>query len=696
MKYSISVKFIAIVLCVLSLFTVAVSTSSILFLESVGLYRDTLENRTYDKIDEIAKSLAKYETDIYVVKAKSNCPQDMVTPLYLCEYSNRLAGRYGFKIEHDGELIVSNDLDDRFSKNDTFSLAYLINAEYPIIAGEYVADSNGNWVFQPNEDFIPDDYGEPLYSSNYTGTKWYNGNTYDIKYALNFYQDPGYQVTITLPKNITFTTELALMEVLYPHRITFIATLLAGALLTAVTMLYLCISAGRSGTSREVHPCGLNRLPLDFYAFCIATGIALLALPISETMDVWSYDPDPWDSVWVGLTVICLCIFGMALLFVGFIDALAAQGKMENGYWWRHSCLGWVLHKLHRWLHAVGEGIRATFLVLPVIWQWLLTLLAMVLSICLTTLLTYSSSSEGMQIFWFMMLLLSLAGSFAFVCYGAYCLGVLMKGTQNMAAGNLHHKIPTQYLYGTYKEFAEQLNALGGATQVAVDRQLKSERMKTELITNVSHDIKTPLTSIINYVDLMQRPHSEDDNEKYLEVLDRQSHQLKKLIEDLMDMSKASSGNMPVEITEVDAAESVNQALGEFSDKLEKANLTPVFHHPDFPVMMRADGRLVWRILSNLLNNAVKYALPGTRLYIDMSILQDNVIISIKNISKEQLNIDADELMERFVRGDTSRNTEGSGLGLNIAKSLAELQHGKMHLVVDGDLFKATLMFPLV
>ena len=169
---------------------------------------------------------------------------------------------------------------------------------------------------------------------------------------------------------------------------------------------------------------------------------------------------------------------------------------------------------------------------------------------------------------------------------------------------------------------------------------------------------------------------------------------MKKLIEDLMDMSKATTGNMAVEIRELDAVEAVNQALGEFSDKLGAVPLYPVVRCPDEKVMIRADGRLVWRILSNLLQNAVKYALPGTRLYVDINRVGGNAVISLKNISREELNISADELMERFVRGDTSRNTEGSGLGLNIAKSLMELQKGQLQLLVDGDLFKTSMIFP--
>ena len=195
-------------------------------------------------------------------------------------------------------------------------------------------------------------------------------------------------------------------------------------------------------------------------------------------------------------------------------------------------------------------------------------------------------------------------------------------------------------------------------------------------------------------MDLLQQPHTEEEGVQYLEVLSRQSLRLKKLVEDLMDMSKASTGNMTVSITPVDAVETVNQALGEFADKLEAAKLTPVFRSPDSQLHMLADGKLTWRVLSNLLSNVVKYALPGTRVYIDLLRLDKSVVLSVKNISREELNISAEELTERFVRGDASRNTEGSGLGLNIAQNLMTLQRGTMELTVDGDLFKVTLTFP--
>ena len=301
--------------------------------------------------------------------------------------------------------------------------------------------------------------------------------------------------------------------------------------------------------------------------------------------------------------------------------------------------------------------------------------------------ISFANDSKGWAVLWGI-------ASLTTILYGSNCFGRLLEGAKRMRSGDLESKVDDKYLVGCFREFAGELNGLADVAMVAAQNQLKSERMKTELITNVSHDIKTPLTSIINYVDLLEKPHTEEEQKAYVEVLSRQSQRLKKLIDDLMEMSKASTGNIQVEIGEIDAVEAVTQALGEFADKLTAAGLTPVFHQSEENIMLLADGRLLWRAMSNVLSNAVKYALPGTRLYVDVSATQDKAIISVKNISGAQLNISAEELMERFVRGDSSRNTEGSGLGLNIAKSLMELQKGQLQLLVDGDLFKVTLVFP--
>lgn len=228
----------------------------------------------------------------------------------------------------------------------------------------------------------------------------------------------------------------------------------------------------------------------------------------------------------------------------------------------------------------------------------------------------------------------------------------------------------------------------------AVDARMKSERLKTELITNVSHDIKTPLTSIINYVDLLSKEELHNDKAaEYLEVLDRQSSKLKKLIEDLMEASKASSGNLAVDSQPLEVGVFVTQTVGEFEEKFSIAGLELIVSKPEEPVYIMADGRHIWRVVDNLMNNICKYAQKDSRVYVNLEATDKRVCITFRNISKYPLNISGEELMERFVRGDKSRNTEGHGLGLSIAQSLMKLINGDMNIVVDGDLFKVVLTF---
>jgi signal transduction histidine kinase len=391
--------------------------------------------------------------------------------------------------------------------------------------------------------------------------------------------------------------------------------------------------------------------------------------------------------------VILTAIFCLLVLLVplGWCFALAAQFKAGNAYWWHHSIIGWIFGKIFAAVRFVIRGAGKIIGLLPLVGRRLLAVAALLLCGFFMIL----SFRNGVPFFGIQFLVLLILGGAALLAYDLYAMGKVFEGAKQMAEGDLSAKITTRYLIGSYKAHAEDLNAVADVATVAAKKQLKSERMKTELITNVSHDIKTPLTSIINYVDLLQKPHTEEEGQQYLEVLDRQAHRMKTLLEDLMDMSKASTGDMAVELTRVDAGEAVNQALGEFADKLAEKGLLPLFIQPEPPILIHADGRLTWRVLSNLLGNAVKYAMPGTRLYFDLTATNELATLSLKNISREPLNVDAQELMERFVRGDASRNTEGSGLGLNIAKSLMEVQGGQLELTVDGDLFKVTLTFPV-
>ena len=532
-----------------------------------------------------------------------------------------------------------------------------------------------------------------------------------------------------------------LLRIVYHYREDLVKILGFSLLILAVTVVYLCCAAGRKPGSPEIHAGGLNCLPLDLYCgIDILAVVGLIALAYAGGRHLLQ------SNVQVGCLFMALMAYVASLLVVGFGFACAAQFKTPGGYWWRNSLCGWCLRMLVRfwkwfvkaclwmreklppvlgkifgklwiitkvvslklwgaalWLllfakrllvmawnwvkqgsNWAGRKLVRFYGMLPLTWQWLLTGFGMFLLMAIV----FATNGEEVLI------VLCIGACIGIILYGTHCFGVLLESAKRMSKGDLDEKVDDKLLVGSFKDFAGELNSLADVAVIAAQKQLKSERMKTELITNVSHDIKTPLTSIINYVDLLQKPHTDAEQEQYLEVLDRQSQRLKKLIDDLMEMSKASTGNLAVDIGRVDAAEAINQALGEFADKLDRAQLTPVFRQPDDPIEMMADGRLVWRVMSNLLGNAVKYALPGTRLYVDLMAVDGKVIISMKNISREELNVNADELLERFVRGDVSRNTEGSGLGLNIAQSLMELQKGQLQLLVDGDLFKVTLIFP--
>ena len=277
----------------------------------------------------------------------------------------------------------------------------------------------------------------------------------------------------------------------------------------------------------------------------------------------------------------------------------------------------------------------------------------------------------------------------------AYCIGLkkLQAGAERLAAGDMT-PVDERHLTPEQRKHAQSLNSIGRGAALAAEQRLKSERMKTELITNVSHDLKTPLTSIISYVDLLKKEGlSSEHAPEYVDVLDRQSQRLKKLTEDLVEASKASTGNIQAQPEDVDVNLLLSQAAGEYAERLAAAGLTTVTTWDPSEPHIRADGRLLWRVFDNLLSNVTKYAQPGTRVYLSTAARDGGVEITFRNVSRDELNVSAEELMERFVRGDASRNSEGSGLGLSIARSLTELNGGTLTLTVDGDLFKAELIF---
>ena len=670
MRYSIPVKFVAAVLCALAIVCSCVSMLGIVQVAELGLYTDGFDNWVQNSLQWTANDLADDLTKRYAVRALTNCPDEVLEELgywYVFEDSIHWTGleqeSYGFAIaDPKGVFLEGHSLPEGKPGN-VYQIACTV--QYPV----QVTDQKR----------IDEEYGTEYVRREVVQLGAYGNKPVNIRY----YESPLYQVTVQLDASAVMSrtgTSLTLIKLACTHRYTMIAALVIALAVIGVCVVYLCFAAGKSVPGGPVQPAGLNLLPLDVYLAAGAAGIYGLVLLSIDLINHWIYGVH--DLNLGTLTLVGLVFFCIALVGVGFIVAVAAQAKEQEHRWWYRTFTG----KAIKWISTVCTQLVK---LLPLIWKYVLIAFGMIVP----PLVFGYLSLTGVWI-WPVLLVIVLLADVAIALYGAYAYGTLLRGAERMAKGDLHTKIDRTYLIGLYAKCADHLNALADTAMLAAQNQMRSERMKTELITNVSHDIKTPLTSIINYVDLLQSAQTVQEQMQYLEVLGRQSQRLKKLIEDLVEMSKASSGNMNVDILEMDPVETVNQVLGEFSDKLDAAELTAVFRQPEERLTMYADGRLTWRVLSNLLSNVIKYALPGTRVYLDVLRVEGNILISLKNISKEPLNVSAEELTERFVRGDTSRNTEGSGLGLNIAKSLMELQKGQLQLLVDGDLFKVTLFFP--
>ena len=297
--------------------------------------------------------------------------------------------------------------------------------------------------------------------------------------------------------------------------------------------------------------------------------------------------------------------------------------------------------------------------------------------------------------FWSFVIFIVQTAGFVILVNWAVGRQKIKEGIEKISEGELDYKIDLEDIHGEQRKIAEQVNSIGSGLDAAVEKNMKSERLKTDLITNVSHDIKTPLTSIINYVNLLKQEKFDDPKiQRYIEVLEEKSQRLKTLTEDVVEASKVSSGNISLEFMNINMIELIQQTSGEFEEKFQARNLTQIMNLPEEDAIVRVDGRRMWRVLANIYNNAAKYAMEGTRIYADLQTLDGKVIFSLKNISEQPLNISsAEELTERFIRGDLSRSTEGSGLGLSIAKTLTTMMGGTFDLYLDGDLFKVVIIF---
>ena len=457
--------------------------------------------------------------------------------------------------------------------------------------------------------------------------------------------------------------------------------------LTLLALIWILWTAGHKSGAEEIVLTWQERIFFDVYAVVMIAGIAWLAFGT-----VWAAEQLYWGQSYAVRgedfdTFFNLGVTGAGALFAAgvgcavlLLRTLAVRVKAR--------CLGktTLLCRVAAWMAGtIHDFVRF----LPFTWKIVLGFGAYVI---VTFFLIMGGVYNGAFMFMYLCLQLALVLFLAWWAYGYYRL---RQGTKTIARGDLEYQIDTRHMPYDLRLQAEDLNNISVGLAGAVDEKMKSERFKAELITNVSHDLKTPLTSIINYVNLLKSTQQTDPKAiDYIEVLDRKSQRLKKLTEDLVEASKASTGVLSVTREKIGMGQLIDQATAEWEEKLSDRRLTLVTTLPEGETWVYADGRHLWRVIDNLLSNCAKYAMEGTRIYLDLERGKGQVALSVKNISRDPLNVPAERLMERFVRGEESRSTEGSGLGLSIARSLTELQGGAFDLAVDGDLFKAIVTLP--
>lgn len=452
-----------------------------------------------------------------------------------------------------------------------------------------------------------------------------------------------------------------------------------------ISMIWLTVAAGRKPEDEEIHLNSFDRWYTEIAAGIVIgvwlVGVMGMVTVISDSLI------GTFNNMQILIILLVICgIYTMAWFLTGYLSLVR---RIKAGTFWKNS----LLRRILKWIgkcnrkiidfigsfsRNTSEKIKVLFGIGGFVFLQFLLMLFMI-------------NASGI---FALVLIVADVAAIVYAVRKVDGLDLVMDGLKKISDGELQYKIKTEQLTGKYKAMAEYINNIGDGLDAAVENSLKKERMQTVLITNVSHDLKTPLTSIINYVDLLKRENLTDPKvQEYLRILDEKSQRLKVLTEDVVEASKASTGNIKFEMNDIDFVEMVQQVIGEFEEKFQEKNLTMMVHFTDEPSMIYADGQKMWRVLENVFGNVVKYAMEGTRVYAEIRNSNKKVVFSLKNISAQPLNFSADELTERFIRGDVARNTEGSGLGLSIAKSLTELQGGEFKLYLDGDLFKVMIKF---
>ena len=546
----------------------------------------------------------------------------------------------------------------------------IMNEEGDILVASSVQPSSYDYtlytIVTKEKNTTTDDYGY------YCSGIFYNYDDYQA--AKNNSLDITYIIECSIDKNYGYTDGIWLFHRvhhdLYQLKIAIYPIAAASVILFIISFAALMHVAGRRPDTDEIVPWYFHKVPFDIILIpaLITTGIVITCSNGDEAIALAFV-------LFMGLFLPLLC--------------MSAAVRIKTHTLIRNTIIFRVLMLLWKAVRAFGRFILNVICNTKLLFKSLIALAVLFLG-ALFVLVVRDFDYQIVLLGIGMVVLASLT------LFVTLQINKLKKGAEELASGNFDHTIETDHMLPEIRKHADALNSIAGAQKIALDEKMRSERMKTELITNVSHDIKTPLTSIINYADLISKEDVGDKAKEYSEVLVRQSERLKRLLEDLIEASKAATGNIEIEPSPCDAAVFITQTSGEYEEKIIKSDLTLHTDLPSEEISIMADGRRMQRIFDNLMNNICKYSMPGTRVYLALRKEGNEAVFEFKNTSKEALNMSEEELMERFTRGDSSRNTEGSGLGLSIAKNLTELQGGTMRIMTDGDLFKAVLRFKTI
>lgn len=564
----------------------------------------------------------------------------------------------------------------------------------------YIVGDSGKILYKTNGIDENSDWDYMFY---YVEMNPYGKATDAATYISDEYPETGkYKAYVSVADRVSrFSVEESLIHIAYRLRYMIYAIGFVGLILFITSFIMLLSAAGRRRGTEEIVPGPLNIVPYDVLltagvfltisGFCLLTNINL------------------FESFRVALGVAWGVII-TGVVFVGLSMSAAVRIKQKKLI--KGTAICFILKTIWKALKLLWKGIKAVFgfiasiiRSIPMLWKTAL-LCGVIATVEFVACALGVRSHNRFDVF-LAFLFIEKIVLFVGVLYIAACLKRIQAGGKALASGDLSHVTDTKGMFLDIKEHADNLNGIAVGMAIAVEDRTKSEKMKAQLVTNVSHDIKTPLTSIINYTGIIENELkanesiSESDESRakileYSQILTKQSERLKRLLEDLIEASKASSGNLEINPAPCNAGMFISQAVGEYEEKLLASQLSLIVSQPEKEIRIMADGRRMWRIFDNLMNNICKYSLPGTRVYLSLEELNGRAVITFRNTSREALNMSEEELMERFARGDSSRNTEGNGLGLSIAKSMAQLQGGELTIKIDADLFKAILSFPII